>query len=92
MLKDEYFAVYHIESDKIHNSWQALMSRHWARVSDDDFELVLYRDRSLEDYDTYLDNAPPLLLDATGIVHHELNAGKQEKIAALWKRLNAIRA
>ncbi len=90
-MKDEYFAVYHIESDKSHNSWQALISRHWARVGDDD-HLVLYKERSLEDYDTYLDTTPALLLDATGIVCEELKAGKEKEIASLWKQLNAIRA
>jgi hypothetical protein len=90
-MSDEYFALYHFESDAIHNSSQALLGRHVEETRGDDFGLTLYKQRSLEDYDSYMDAAAVLLLDATRIVHEQINSGKQDDIQRLSQKLDAIR-
>src|SRR5262245_18498906 len=33
-MSDEYRSIYHFESDEIHNSWRALLSRHFEKLGD----------------------------------------------------------
>ncbi len=85
-MADEYRSIYHFESDAIHNSWQALLSRHFEKLGDD-FQLALYKKRSLDDYATYLDSAAILLLDATNQIHERFKSGHQKQVEALRQEL-----
>jgi hypothetical protein len=90
-MADEYFAIYHFESDSTHNSWQAMIGRHFEKT-ESGFQLALYKAHQLDDYETYLDGTAALLLDATATVHQQLNSGKQAEVEALQRELDAIRA
>jgi hypothetical protein len=90
-MANEYAAIYHFESDKAHNSWQAMIGRHFE-TSADGFQLALYKSHKLDDYGTYLDGTASLLLDATATVHQQLNSGKQSEVEALQKELADIQA
>ena len=89
-MADEYRSIYHFESDAIHNSWQALLSRHFEKLGDD-FQLALYKKRSLDDYGTYLDSAAILLLDATIQIHERFKSGHQKQVDALRQELATLR-
>lgn len=86
---DEYLSIYHFESDGIHNSWRALISRHLENA-EDDFQLTLYKPHSLDRYDTYLDTTAALLLDATKTIHDQLGSRNQKEIETLDGQLKAI--
>jgi len=90
-MADEYLSVYHFERDAIHNSWQALLGRHFEEA-DNGFGLALYKERPLDDYNSYLDSSAALLLDATDKIHERLKSGRQEKIMVLGKEFASIRA
>jgi hypothetical protein len=89
-MADEYRSIYHFESDATHNSWQALLSRHFEK-SDDGFQLTLYKQRSFDDYRTYLDSAAVLLLDATNEIHERFKSGHQQRIEELRQELAILR-
>lgn len=88
-MADEYRSIYHFECDAAHNSWQSLLGRHF-KEADNDFELTLYKERSLGDYTTYLDSAAALLLDATGKIHERFNSGEQHRVEELRQELSAL--
>lgn len=89
-ITDEYLSIYHFESDAIHNSWQALIGRHFEEIYNG-FGLSLYKERSLDEYVTHLDSSIALLLDATDKVHRRFGSDHQAAIEELWKELSAIR-
>lgn len=82
-MADEYSAIYHFENDSTHNSWQAMICRHFEEAQGG-FRLALYKPHELDDYETYLDGTAALLLDATAIVHQELNLESRQK----WRRFS----
>jgi len=90
-MSAEHFVVYRMLCGQAHNDWQALIRRHWTRGGDQD-HLVLFRDRTLEEYDTHVDMALGLLIEATKIIHEQLNPARLKEIADLEERSNDIRA
>jgi hypothetical protein len=82
--------VYHFESDGSHNSLQALINRH-VELGENDFELTLYKDHSLDDYAKYLDGVPALLLDASRMIHERLKSGREASVEALQAELTDLR-
>ena len=80
-MTDEYVAVYHFECDASHNSWQAMIARHFEQA-DEGFELALYKQNSLDDYTTHLDGAAAILLDATEKLHERLGSDKKRRSEA----------
>ena len=89
-MADEYRSVYAFESDGSHNGLQALISRH-VESGQNDFGLALYKERSLDDYQTRLDSTAGLLLDATQRIHERLKSGHQKEIGALSNELADLR-
>jgi Family of unknown function (DUF5677) len=75
-MAEEYVCVYHFESDATHNSWQAMIARHFEKT-DQDFELALYKQHTLDDYTTHLDSAASFLLDATERLHERLGSERR---------------
>ncbi len=90
-MNEEYLSIYHFESDKIHSSWQALISRHFETAVDD-FGLTIYKARSLEDYIVYLDSSAVVLLDATKEVHKRFGTNDKAAIEVLDRQFAEIRA
>jgi len=90
-MSNEYNSVYRFESDGSHNSLQASISRH-VELDQNDFELALYKERSLDDYRSRLDSAAALLADATEKIHERLKSGRQKEVRSLSEELASIRA
>src|SRR5207342_3390439 len=78
-MADEYRSIYRFESDGSHNSLQALIGRH-VELGEEGFALALYKERSLNDYQTWLDSTAGLLMDATQRIHERLMSGRGDRI------------
>lgn len=89
-MAEEYVSIYHFESDATHNSWQAMIARHFEKT-EEDFELALYKRHTLDDYTTHLDSAASLLLDATERIHERFESAQKQEVGRLREEFDKVR-
>ena len=67
------------------------MERHFEVKGDNDFELVMYRDWALDDFEQILDTAAGMLMNATESVHDFYKSEEKEHLKELSDKLAAVR-
>lgn len=90
-LSNEYRSIYNSLSNDAHSSIRALISRHYE-IEGDDFKVVYYKDKPIEDAITYIDSTAGVLLDSTGLIHDFFETESIEKVKNLAESLSKIRA
>lgn len=89
-MEHEYRSIYNFMSAHSHSNIRALVERH-LDLSRKDFEVVFYKEASIESYLTYVDTAAGLLVDATRRIHEFLETDVWEEASELVDELQAAR-
>ena len=90
-MVQEYRSLYNSLSNDAHSNIRALVNRH-IEIHDNDFLVVYYKQKRLEDYLTYLDSAAGLLTNASIKIHTFFNTDNLGDVEQLDAELGKIRA
>jgi Family of unknown function (DUF5677) len=90
-MVQEYLSIYNSLSNDAHSNIGSLVNRH-IEIHDNDFSVVYYKHRGLEDYLTYLDSAAGLLINASVRIHTFFKTDNLKDIEQLNAELERIRA
>lgn len=87
----EYQSLYNFLSCDSHSNIRALVSRH-IESGDNDFKVVLYKDKPIETFLATLDSTAGLLIKASLSVHEAFNSGSIAEIQKMHDELATMRA
>jgi Family of unknown function (DUF5677) len=87
----EYRSLYTSLSNNAHSNIGALVNRH-IEIHGNEFSVVYYKQKQLEDYLTYVDSATGLLVNASLKIHTFFNTDSLKDIEQLHAELGRIRA
>jgi hypothetical protein len=86
---EEYLSMYNFLCTESHSDKRALIDRH-AAISNDGYELILYKNHPIEKYFQYLGPAAEKLGSATSDIHNHLGSPALSQINDLRQQLNMI--
>jgi hypothetical protein len=90
-MLEEYLSIYNFLCTESHSNKRALINRH-ANISDNDYELVFYKNDPDEKYLLYTDPAAGLLVSATIDIHDHLESPVRGQVKDLFQQLDLIRS
>lgn len=88
---DEYYSIYNFLSCDAHSNIRALVSQH-LEIHENDFTVVYYKDKPLDDFLKYLNPVAGFLTDASMRIHGFFKTGCIGEIERLRQELNEIRS
>lgn len=88
-MENEHESLYNFLSCDAHSNIRALIRRH-AEFSDDDFQVVYYRDEPTESFLTYIDSTIRLLINSATILHNELESEKVKALQELLEEYDSL--
>ena len=90
-MLEEYLSFYNFLCTESHSNKRALINRH-ANISDNDYELVFYKNDPDERHLPYTDSVASLLISATINIHEHLESPARGKVNGLRQELEMIRS
>jgi len=90
-MEKVYNSMYNFMCTEAHNNIRALISRH-IEISGDDFTVVYFKQKAIEEFLQYIDGLCAALIDASLTIHGFLGTEAQVDFETLKKRLEDIRA
>jgi hypothetical protein len=89
-LENVYQSVYWVLCNHSHNNISALGSRHIEK-RDDDYGVVLFKDRGLGNPQPYFDTISAILIQSSMQIHKLLESSVEEDIQKLWEEFEVLR-
>lgn len=90
-MTDFYNSVYNSLCADSHSNLRALIQRH-AGISEKDFNVILYKNETIESFLSTIDTTCALLLDASLKIHEHFDANGQERVGELSQEFQKLRA
>lgn len=87
---NEYRSIYNFLSNDAHSNIRALINRH-HKTQDDDFDVVFYMDKPIDNFLAYINHAAGLLVDSTGMIHDIFNTGLVGEVKILGEKLTELK-
>jgi hypothetical protein len=89
-LINEYKSIYNSLSNDAHSNISALIDRHYE-IEGDNFRVVYYKDKPIEDTVTYIDSTAGVLVNSTGLVHEYFRTDSIGKVKDIEKSFHIVR-
>ena len=89
-LINEYRSIYNFLSNDAHSNIRALINRHYEIVGNN-FQVVYYNDKPIEDATIYIDSTAGALVDSTILIHEFFKTESINKVKKLAESLSKLR-